>query len=226
MSLPLSIGDLTYTEWYKLLYDSQQTQAYRDYIFVEKIPVAANGKNLLSPAQIREYLKLDSAHSESDDFLISLREMAVRIAEHCTRREINLKKFRTYSPCFFDKLVLKKSPLVEVTLVSYTNDAGDWTEVDPVNYYVTENSTYSELLLSPSGNWPNVVTTRGQAVKIEFTAGYADLSKVAEDMKSAILAHMSILYEQRGDWTNTEYAIGTMPSVSQQIYALNRITNR
>lgn len=174
---------------------------------------------------MKSHLRVDY---DTDDALIQLyMRVAEQMGEQIARHIFTQKSFRTYVDWFEGPYIqIKRGPLVTLDSFQYlTDEDGTYEDVPSDDYYVTSNQNYWRIYIKPSAVWPSKITSRKQGVKIEFTAGFsvAD-TNMPEDIKLAIMHHVSVLYEQRGDWgaadATTANVIGALPSASQLIYAM------
>jgi uncharacterized phiE125 gp8 family phage protein len=104
-----------------------------------------------------------------------------------------------------DRIELQRPPVQHVDRVSYFDASNAATEIDPADYYVTDDLV--PQLLFATAFAPPVVYGRGDAVRVEYTAGYAPegspteptqeayAANVPEPLKQAILLTVQLLYD-------------------------------
>lgn len=115
-------------------------------------------------------------------------------------------------------------PLIEVLSVKYDDSAGNEFTVNPSDYSVDNVSEPGWIL--PAGSWP--ATFDGiNAVRIRYRAGYLDTSsppvtKVPEDIKSAIKLIAGTLYAQRESVVIGQTAV-MVPWAADAILRMKRI---
>jgi uncharacterized phiE125 gp8 family phage protein len=111
---------------------------------------------------------------------------------------------RTYRATFSrwpDKgrpLVLPVPGVQSVTLVTYANDVNATvTMVSGTDYRLVRGPTHHVLELPPAdGLWP-WTANRGDAVTVEYSAGYGFAADVPRGIKAAMLLLVGHLYENR-----------------------------
>jgi uncharacterized phiE125 gp8 family phage protein len=90
-----------------------------------------------------------------------------------------------FPACDGGRIFIPLPPLQEITSLSYLDAGGASVVVDPATYQVVQGPR-PYILPVYNSNWP-MVTTRADAVTIEFTAGYGDDGvDVPEPIRTAI----------------------------------------
>ena len=126
-------------------------------------------------------------------------------------------------PNSFSEIEIRKSKLQSITSIEYYKD-DVLTTVDSSIYYFTDESDYSTINLKATEAWPNDADNRKQAIKITFVSGYgATAADVPQGIKSAMLAHIANMYENRGDCIDCDTAFKN--SKSSSLYAPYRLSN-
>ena len=158
-------------------------------------------------ATARGWLKVDST---ADDATISmLIRAARRMIERRTNRilissgwELTLDRF----PCPtadrrpFDTvgnaILVPRGPVMAVTAITYVDAAGAQQTLASPNYIVDLTGEPVRIVPAWNASWP---ITRSQiaAVKVAFTAGYADAAAVPDDLKIALQLLVAHWYENR-----------------------------
>jgi uncharacterized phiE125 gp8 family phage protein len=160
----------------------------------------------INTAPIAEPVTLDQAKAHlqvtttDDDALISAFIVTARMyAESYTNRQLMaaiwdlyLDEFATY------KIRLQKSPVVAVTEIAYKDSDGADATVDLEDIALDIANEPARLVPGYGISWPSTQSIQN-AVKITFTAGYADADTVPAPIKSAMLLIVGHLYENRGD---------------------------
>lgn len=169
-----------------------------DYIQVAPTPPIVYPVSL---DEVKSHLKMDTAVTTQDTYIESLIKSCTLWAEKFTGREFITKTFKAYADNFCTEMTLKRAKLQALTSVKYVqDDTLILTTVAPATYYTTLSNEYSMLCLRDGYSWPSDIEAQRQAVLIEFTAGYGTTSaSVPEDIRIALLQHISKLYTQRGD---------------------------
>jgi len=165
---------------------------------------------------VKTHLKIIG--TDEDVELTDIITSATTFGEKVTGRDFINKTYATYLDCFpigsVNGVTIQKSKLQSVTSIEYYT-AGVLTTYNSVNYYFTEDSEYSSIYLLESKSWPSI-DNRRQAIKFTFVSGYgATETDVPEIIKRALLAHITDLYENKGDCSDCDGE-----SISKQAEAL------
>jgi uncharacterized phiE125 gp8 family phage protein len=98
-------------------------------------------------------------------------------------------------------IALPIAPLMSVTSLRYTSAAGADTLLDPTAYQVEASSgpTAQPAMLWPAvgTTWPGTRLDDRAAVRVTFSAGYANAAAVPAALRAAILLITGELYENR-----------------------------
>lgn len=152
--------------------------------------------------EVKTYLKIDGSDLDTDLSLFI--DTVTNKAEQITGRDFLTKTYKGYLDCFPSSssqgIQIRKSKLQTITSIKYLV-ATVLTTFDSTNYYITDKQEYSEIWLLDTKTYPtDVDVNRKQAIEIIFTAGFGtDPCDVPQDLKNAMLAHVSFLNENRGD---------------------------
>lgn len=102
------------------------------------------------------------------------------------------QKWRWTVGAFSELMRFPIGPVITIESVSYRNEAGGVTIVDPADYYLFGDS--EGPYLRPVSAWPIDVANRDDTVSIEYTAGRL---AVPESLRSAALILVGQLYLHR-----------------------------
>ena len=166
--------------------------------------ITGSDKELITLQDIKDYLKISD--DSFDNELALLIDTVTNKAEQITGRDLLNKTYKGYLDCFpYSSSIgiqIQKSKLQSITSIQYLLN-GSLTTFDSSNYYITDKQEYSEIWLFDGKSFPSDVDqNRKQAVEITFVAGYgANSCDVPEDLKRAMLAHINLLFGNRGDCT-------------------------
>jgi len=172
----------------------------------------------LTLAATKLHMKVDTT---ADDTLITaMIEAATEYAERYMGLWIINRTAATYRDDFRDSLEIRRAPMGSVSSVQYLV-GGVLTAVSTDVYQVLQSNTFARLALKAGQTWPTGIDDQEQAVKITFTAGMAaDDTTVPEDIREALLAHISCMYANRGDCPD---ASTVLPIQSAGIYNMRRV---
>lgn len=160
----------------------------------------------ISVTEAKAFMRIDF---DTDDTLIgNLIEAAVECGQSITRLVFIKTEFRTFRNGFGEvrsftaggelPLVLRKSPFIATTLFTYKDaDNVVVTLIKDTDYFEEIVADYSKV--RPEDLWPFDNKSRVQSIIIEFEAGFENAAAVPQDIKTALLQHVTFLYENRGD---------------------------
>lgn len=179
----------------------------------------------LSTDEVNEHLKT-SITDITKDALMSLLVKAVEsFGENYTKRFFTIKTVQTYRNFWGPSYCLERSPFVAIKSVTYNDVDNASQTVAASNYYVNYSSFYTGLFFDGSVFSFPALADRPQSILINFTAGYAsDYEEMPKDLKAAMLNHLALVWENRGDCTGTgvianfDFLYKNLPSTSRMIY--------
>ncbi len=153
----------------------------------------------VSLADVKTHLKIPLATTTFDDELTAFIKAATLLAESFTRRTFIDTEFRTFRDFFGCCFLLKRSKTSSITRIQRLV-GGVLTVVDPLTFFFTDVTDYSEVHLTDGSSWPTDLDDIEQAVRIEFIAGFGvDESFVPEDIKLALKMTVANFFQNRGD---------------------------
>lgn len=150
----------------------------------------------ITVAEAKAHLRVDIA---DDDVLIGVLIAAARqFAEMRTQRQFLTAQWRQVLDKFSHGITLDKCPVVSVQSIQYLDMSGVWQTV-PSTDYVVDMSTEPARITPIFGRiWPIAMPQIG-SIKIDFTSGYGDATKVPEGIKSWMKLRIGALYENRSE---------------------------
>lgn len=175
----------------------------------------------ISLEQARQHLRVDvypgSPATHPDDDLISRAIVAARErAEEITRRALVEQGVRLVAPSWYPDawprtrqrgIDLLRPPLISVDQVTYYDDNNTLQVVTSSNYFIEETQPVHRLRWAASFDFP-CTYDRADAVRVDYTAGYAgqaspvtDQAEAASGIPASIINGMLLLvgdmYEHR-----------------------------
>jgi len=195
------------------------------------------GASPVSLADMKTFLKLVS--SSEDTLIQSLIDSATEFGEKYTGREFRANQWKLLLDSFSDfrnssqrftlehhlitdsfeteRIELRRDPVDVIDNITHLVDGAPVT-VTNTDYYLKKLTQSSEVLLFEDKDWPTDTDNREQAIEVTFTTmAYRCLNEII----NAIKLHVSNLYTNRGDCSDSEDA--SMVSGSVSIYDQFRI---
>lgn len=201
--------------------------SHRAYTYTVTVPPTELPVTL---AIFKEFLKLDPDDDSQDTLLTMFLSAATVYAEKLTKRNFIQRTYTTFRDFFpvpgqnegyypagiipagvsgisfiTDNVgfEIRKSPLVSVTSVTYTDLDNDAQTVSSSIYYNSVELDYSEVLTSPDQDWPEDAVKKLQNIVITFVCGMSEdaatfLTEHA-NLVNALLMHATMMYQNRGD---------------------------
>lgn len=190
-------------------------------------------------AEMKLYLKVESAIIDDDALITALITSARRQAEEHTGRALVTQTWSmlldgpgglsaeeedaweeltrsTFIPERYRAIVLPRPPLQSVTSVKYYDEDDAEHTWASTNYRLDTYSEPGRILLASGGSWPSGLRAQ-QGFLVEFVAGYGDASAVPEDIKTAILMMVAHWYENR--------EAQEMPAGAKRLLASHRVVS-
>lgn len=119
---------------------------------------------------------------------------------------------------------LPKPPLVSVTSIKYTNDAGVEATVSSGDYLVDADSEPGRVALKTGKTWPAVTLQEVAGVRVRYVAGWANAAAVPAAIRQAVLLVCGSLYENREDVIVAQgVSIGRLPFGVEALLAPYRV---
>ncbi len=173
---------------------------------------------------VKDYLRISST---DDDVLIGdLITTARNFGVKYTGRDFINKTYVCYLnnfPFNYAEIEIRKSKLTSITSIQYYKD-DVLTTIDSSIYYFTDNNEYSSILVKDGQSWATDADNRKQAIKITFVSGYgATADDVPQGIKTAMLAHIANMYENRGDCSDCDIAFKNSKAAS--LYSPYRLSS-
>lgn len=153
----------------------------------------------VSLAEARAHLRLATGQATDQNPTITRQIKAAREhAEAFTKRAIMLQTLRFTRDSFpAGELVLPRPPLVAVSQIRYLDPTtGAMTVLAGSEYSIDASVAPGRVRPAYGKSWPTTREFYG-AVEVTYTAGFADVDEVPEDLKQAVLMLVSHLYENR-----------------------------
>lgn len=152
--------------------------------------------------------------SDIDDaYIEALIGVATAQAEDITSRQLMVAEYEMTMDILPDRFELKKPPLVSVSKIEYIPDGAEaYTLMDPALYVVDGTVEPAVVIKRRDVSYP-AISWMPNAVRVTYTAGYADAESVPKPIKQWILIRVSTMYEHR-----EEVVVGTIVSPVKNDY--------
>jgi uncharacterized phiE125 gp8 family phage protein len=134
-----------------------------------------------------------------EDGLFALYIKAARVAcEEYLERAVFTQTWKLVRDGFCAEMELPRAaPLQTVTSVKYYDTTGTQQTLATTVYRVDTDSTPGRVVLKPDQSWPDVQTTRGQAVEIIYVCGWSSVATIPASLKVAMASLAAHLYLNR-----------------------------
>lgn len=185
----------------------------RDNNYIVIVPPTESALGLPT---LKSWLRMDVNDTSEDSILKLLIGQAVGCFEVISHRTLMNTGFQTFRSCWFQFYELRRSILVSIDEVAYTDPDDLTVIVDPTNYYNDKQDDYSRLIFLKAFTFPEK-SDLCDSIQISFTAGLAALTAdVPADIQMALMQHIAFLYENRGDCACDDAA--SIPASSMKVY--------
>lgn len=164
-----------------------------------------NGALTLHTAPVEEPVTLAEAKmhcritSSTEDALVSAWIIAARgRAENYTHRRFVTQTWDWSMDAFpYGVLEVPHAPLQSVAAITYIDGAGIEQSLDPAAYQVDAMSDPGRIAPAAGGAWVMVPSNTLNAVMVRFVCGYGLAVDVPQEIRAALLLHISDLNEHR-----------------------------
>jgi len=162
------------------------------------LEVTAEAKE--TPISVQECMigHLRATGSDDDEYVKALIKAATNRTEIETGRALVTRTLRLtldQFPCG-RVIELPRPPLIGNVTVKYLDTSGAQVTLSSTNYTVDARSKPGRIILNSSYSWPSV-QRNGNAVEIQYDAGYGAAAAVPEDLKHAIKFLVGLWYRNR-----------------------------
>lgn len=136
--------------------------------------------------------------STDDDTLIEfLIGVATEQAEEITNRQLMRATYEMTMEILPERFELKKPPLGAVEKIEYIPDgSSSYSLLDP-SFYVVDSTVDPAVVVKHRDMIYPAISWMPNAVRVTYSAGYADTASVPKSIKQWILIRIATLYEHR-----------------------------
>lgn len=121
--------------------------------------------------------------TDDDVFLSALIQSAREMAEHQTGRALITQTYELVLDAFPSAFVLRHPPIIAVVSVKFLDVAGNQQTLDLADTLLDNDSEPGYLVPAYGKAWPESFPVPN-AVRVRYTAGYGDRTKVPESIKA------------------------------------------
>lgn len=150
-------------------------------------------------AEAKKWLLVD--YDDQDEIIDSIIKAARMKIERRCGISISMKKYKLALPSFSGEIELPNPPVISVDRITYLDGEGVEKEIPQSDYELVPDDYVPTVI--PASKWPTDVTTRPNAVRIEFTTGIdiqnSPPDDIPEDLKQAMRLVVGEMYENRQD---------------------------
>lgn len=186
--------------------------------------VTARTLQPFSLAEAKEHLRV---LDDDDDFYIQwLIERIATIAERITRRSLYTTTRKLIDDCFpctkKGEIFLPNPPLRSVTHVKYYDSSDTQITIPADEYQVDTISEPGRIVPAPTLAWPQTMPGKINSVEIQYVSGWEKRHDLPEELKQAMLYHLSYAYDIREPMV-PGLASSELPLNLMAMYSLQRV---
>ena len=157
--------------------------------------VTAPAAEPLTLVETKDHLRID--HATEDSRITAMILAARNWGEGFTRRAFITQTWDLFLDYFPPVIDVPRPPLQSVTSITYVDGDGNSQTLATSVYTVDADSERGRIYLAYDQSWPSLREIP-KAVTVRFVAGYgATYASVPEDLRQALLMHVSRIYEMR-----------------------------
>lgn len=147
-------------------------------------------------AEAKAQCRIDSDETADDAFLQALIKAAREMAEHQTGRAFVTQTLELVLDGFHAAFVLRRPPTIAIESVKFLDSTGVQQTLNPVDTLLDNDSEPGYLVPAYGKTWPDSYPVPN-AVRVRYTAGYGDRTKVPESIKQWMLLMIGTGYANR-----------------------------
>lgn len=164
--------------------------------------------------EAKDHLRVDIP--DDDNYINGLISAAREYAEGYQNRAIGSQTLEYIMDYFPPAIRLPRTPVQSVLNIKYTTPDGTITTVDPTAYVTKYNG---DIVLAFTRIWPTNILTTGDAVKIQYTAGYTSIPKTT---KQGILLLIGHWYDNR-EPVSIGKPVAKIPLTAETLLGMDRM---
>ncbi len=153
-------------------------------------------------AEAKAQLRVESDMNDDDTWITSAITVVREQVEALTNRALMPQSFELAIEEFADEIQLPKPPFSSLTSVKYY-DEDDVLQTLASSYYLVNDFAEPATITKKTNQTYPSTFDRPDAVRIAFSAGYADADSVPTSIKQAMLMLLTDLYDNRSASTSS-----------------------
>jgi uncharacterized phiE125 gp8 family phage protein len=154
---------------------------------------------------VKEHLRIDA--TDEDVVVTGYVSAATQWAEEFMNRALVTQTWKLYLDEWPANgvITLPRPPLVSVTSVKYTSDAGVEATFTSTNYHVDIVTEPGRIVLKSTASWPSTVLADINGIVVEYVAGYTVVPQAIQQALRFMVGHY---YENR-----EAYVLGNIQAI-------------
>lgn len=152
-------------------------------------------------AEAKAQLRVESDFTDDDTWITTAITVVREQVEALTNRALLPQSFELALDGFEDEIQLPKPPFSSLTSIQYY-DEDETLQTLASSYYLVNDFAEPAVVTKKTNQTYPSTFDRPDAVRIAFSAGYADADSVPTSIKQAMLMLLTDLYDNRSATTN------------------------
>lgn len=148
-------------------------------------------------AAVKVHLHETLTDTDNDALITRLIKVARQAAEERTERTLLATTWQIQLDAFPCVIQLERPPVVAVAWLKYIDAAGVLQTLDPAAYQVDIAKAPGRIAPAYGYHWPQTRAQTFGAVTVQYTAGYANVAAIPEQIRHWILLAITEMYENR-----------------------------
>lgn len=157
---------------------------------------AAPASEPITLTEAKAQLRVESDFSDDDVWIATAITVVREQVEALTNRAIMPQSLELAISEFEDVMQLPKPPFSALASIQYYDENNSIQTLSSSIYQLNDFVEPAEISLAYEQTWPTVYD-RPDAIRIAFSAGYADAASVPASIKQAMLMLLTDLYDNR-----------------------------
>lgn len=195
---------------------------------VELKSTSTDAMQVIGLDEVKDHLRIPRGEPSEDDYLETLREVAIDTVQSYTGRKLLTQTWYYYQDEWpsTDNIEMPFAPLqsVPATGIYYTNSTNDSTTFSSTEWAADTASEPGRIILEYDSEWPtSAVLDTNNPIRYEFVCGYTTPSNIPAPIKHATKMIISELYENREE-SLIGQSVTPMPWVAKRLLAPYRMS--